>query len=155
MNCLMLSFYHRFNVRTSLHVISSFLLVPSRGAGARYAQGGELFALLKLNNELSSDTMGGRLILNNCNSALLAKVNGDKADLTVYEALIEEKSKDAIYFRFSKKCVEELNVKADDMVEVELQFQLNRYGCYSNRKVLQCDSCLHWCLGKVDKGGGS
>lgn len=116
----------KFNVRTSLHVISSFLLVPSRGAGARYAQGGELFALLKLNNELSSDTMGGRLILNNCNSALLAKVNGDKADLTVYEALIEEKSKDAIYFRFSKKCVEELNVKADDMVEVELQFQLNR-----------------------------
>lgn len=102
------------------------MLVPSRGAGARYAQGGELFALLKLNNQLSSDTMGGRLILNNCNSALLATVKDDRLDSIVYEALIEEKSKDAIYFRFSKLCVEELGLKADDMVEVELQFQLNR-----------------------------
>ncbi|PIK44601.1 hypothetical protein BSL78_18522 [Apostichopus japonicus] len=116
----------KYNVRTSLHIISSFLLVPSRGAGARYAQGGELFALLKLNNQLSSDTMGGRLILNNCNSALLATVKDDRLDSIVYEALIEEKSKDAIYFRFSKLCVEELGLKADDMVEVELQFQLNR-----------------------------
>ncbi|XP_071964791.1 probable helicase with zinc finger domain [Antedon mediterranea] len=116
----------RFNVKTRIQLITSFLLVPHRNVGARYAQGGELFALLKLNNELSEDKSAGRLILSSCNLILLgASVNGKEPE-KVYTSVIEEKGKGFVYLKLSKRCVNELELKADTELEVYVQFQLNR-----------------------------
>ncbi|XP_033117671.1 probable helicase with zinc finger domain [Anneissia japonica] len=116
----------RFNIKTRIQLITSFLLVPHRNIGARYAQNGELFALLKLNNELSEDQSAGRLILTSCNLVLFGTSNDDKEPETVYTAVIEEKGKGFVYLKLSKKCVDDLKLKADTDLECYVQFQLNR-----------------------------
>lgn len=117
----------RYNIRTTLQLTTSFLLVPSRNVGARYANDGQLFGLMRLSDELSEDTRGGRLILNSCSTVLLAPVKDDnKATNVVYECLIAEKGRGAIYLTIPKRCVDELKLEADKEVKVEIQFQLNR-----------------------------
>ncbi|XP_030840583.1 probable helicase with zinc finger domain isoform X3 [Strongylocentrotus purpuratus] len=116
----------KFNIRTTLQMANTFMLVPSRNSGARYAQSGQLFALMRLNDDLSADTPGGRLILNSCNSVILAPVQEGRTSEKVYEAPITEKSKDSIYLTLSKQCVDDLRLKNNSQIKVELQFQLNR-----------------------------
>ncbi|XP_041473482.1 probable helicase with zinc finger domain isoform X3 [Lytechinus variegatus] len=116
----------KFNIRTTLQMATTFMLVPSRNSGARYAQDGQLFALMHLNDDLSDDTPGGRLILNSCSSVLLAPVQDGKTTEKVYEAPITEKSKDSIYMTLSKECVDDLKLKNNSQIRVELQFQLSR-----------------------------
>ncbi|XP_038069639.1 probable helicase with zinc finger domain [Patiria miniata] len=70
----------KFNIRTTLQLSSSFHLVPTRNVGARYSVDGQLFALLRLNDELSEDTKGGKLILNSCNTVLLAPQHSGSRD---------------------------------------------------------------------------
>lgn len=130
---------YRFNIRTALQLSSSFHLVPSRNVGARYSVDGQLFALLRLNDELSEDTRGGKLILNSCSSVLLAPQREGKVSKgsakgaekaspeVVYECAIAEKGKGEIYLTIPKRCVDELKLTADMELKVELQFQLNRY----------------------------
>ena len=106
---------------------TTFMLVPSRNSGARYAQDGQLFALMHLSDDLTQDTPGGRLVLNSCNEVILAPIQEDgKTPERVYEALIAEKSKDAIYMTLSRQCVEELKLRNHSQLKVEIQFQLNR-----------------------------
>lgn len=69
--------YFRYNIKTSLQLVNRFLLVPGALSGAKYAQGGELFARMKLDDELSEDSAGGRLILMSSNVAWLAPYNPD------------------------------------------------------------------------------
>lgn len=49
--------------------------MPSTVSTAKYAQGGELFARMKLIAEISEDTAAGRLLLNNVQMVLLAQYN--------------------------------------------------------------------------------
>ena len=58
-------------MKASLQLVSRFMLT-SAGATAKYAQGGELFARLTLNTDLSEDTADGRLILQNVNTVMIA-----------------------------------------------------------------------------------
>ncbi|XP_071507736.1 probable helicase with zinc finger domain [Diadema antillarum] len=116
----------KFNIRTVLQMASTFMLVPSRNSGVRYAQDGQLFALMRLTDDLTGDTPGGRLVLNSCNSVLLAPTKEGGMPAKVYEAPITEKSKDSIYLTLSKQCVEDLNLKDNSQIRVEIQFQLNR-----------------------------
>lgn len=67
------------------------------------------------------------MILNNCNSLFLSrtlKKAADKPD--VYEALIEDKSKNVIYLKLSADTVKSLALKHEDEVKVDIQFQPNR-----------------------------
>lgn len=71
------------------------------------------------------------MILNNCNSLFFTKnVNSlsTKTDLKpdVYEALIEDKSKNIIYLKLSAETVKTLGFKHEDTVKVDIQFQPNR-----------------------------
>lgn len=66
------------------------------------------------------------MILNNCNSLYLSK-NGKKNDKPeVYEALIEDKSKNIIYLKLSADTVKALGCKHEDEVKLDVQFQPNR-----------------------------
>lgn len=67
------------------------------------------------------------MILNNCNSLYLSKP-GQKAETKplVYEALIEDKSKNIIYLKLSADTVKDLSLKHEDEVQIDIQFQPNR-----------------------------
>ena len=62
----------RYNVKASLQVVNRFLLMPSSISTAKFAQGGQLFARMKLNADISEDTSHGRLILQNVSTVYLA-----------------------------------------------------------------------------------
>ncbi|XP_067314224.1 probable helicase with zinc finger domain isoform X5 [Pseudorasbora parva] len=123
----------KFNIKVNLQLVTSFMLTGISG-GAKYAQNGQLFARFKLTETLSEDTLAGRLVMTKVNSVLLLPVFKERmgqnqtagAKERVYEALIEEKTKDYIFLRICKECCDELGLVADQELQVELQFQLNR-----------------------------
>ncbi|XP_029424236.1 probable helicase with zinc finger domain isoform X2 [Nannospalax galili] len=121
----------KFNLKVQLQILASFMLTGVSG-GAKYAQDGQLFGRFKLTETLSEDTLAGRLVMTKVNAVYLLPVLKEKLVLTqgtkekVYEATIEEKTKDYIFLRISRECCEELNLRPDCDTQVELQFQLNR-----------------------------
>lgn len=115
----------RFNVTTSLQLVNRFLLMPSTLSTAKYAHGGELFARMKLEDDLSEDSMGGRLVLQSSHVAWVAEAKKERPE-KVYEAVIEDKGKNFIFMRLSKACVEELGLSCDQDFNAQIQFQLNR-----------------------------
>ena len=129
----------RFNIKTTLQITNSYLLLPSTAATAKYSRPGELFGKLELSSEISEDSLHGRLVLSNCNTILVSPVlespeNGSaeggkdvsKPVRQVYEVLIEDKTKKEIYLRFSERAVTDLRLDDDEEVTLEVQFQLNR-----------------------------
>ncbi|XP_052069643.1 probable helicase with zinc finger domain [Mytilus californianus] len=120
----------RYNVQTELQVVDKFMLVPgSLIGGAKYAHEGQMFARVQLKENLSEDSVGGRLIMNS-QVAWLSEVTKTPVPTgelrKVYEVIVEDKGKDFIFLRLSKKCVSDLGLSNDDNIEVEIQFQLNR-----------------------------
>lgn len=76
---------------------------------------------------ISEETPPGYLILNNCNSLYFTKQEKkSESKPDVYEALIEDKSKNVIYLKLSADTVKSLSLKHDDQVKVDIQFQPNR-----------------------------
>ncbi|OWF45624.1 helicase with zinc finger domain [Mizuhopecten yessoensis] len=120
----------RYSLNTSLQLVNRFLLVPGMISGAKYAQDGELFARMALEDRLSEDYAGGRLILNSTLAWLAPQDQKKKEASTnlpkVYEAVIEDKGKNFIFLRLSKECVDELHLSCDQEFSVQIQFQLNR-----------------------------
>uniref|UniRef100_G3UIX4 Probable helicase with zinc finger domain n=1 Tax=Loxodonta africana TaxID=9785 RepID=G3UIX4_LOXAF len=121
----------KFNLKVQLQILASFMLTGVSG-GAKYAQNGQLFGRFKLTKTLSEDTLAGRLVMTKVNAVYLLPVPKEKLVQTqgtkekVYEATIEEKTKEYIFLRLSRECCEELNLRPDCDTQVELQFQLNR-----------------------------
>ncbi|XP_012893338.1 PREDICTED: probable helicase with zinc finger domain isoform X1 [Dipodomys ordii] len=121
----------KFNLKVHLQILASFMLTGVSG-GAKYAQNGQLFGRFKLTETLSEDTLAGRLVMTKVNAVYLLPVPKEKLIQTqgtkekVYEATIEEKTKEYIFLRISRECCEELNLRPDCDIQVELQFQLNR-----------------------------
>lgn len=66
------------------------------------------------------------MILNNCNSLYLTKTVKGETKPEVYEALIEDKSKNIIYLKLSADTVKSLALKHEDGIQVDIQFQPNR-----------------------------
>ncbi|KAK3594867.1 hypothetical protein CHS0354_005940 [Potamilus streckersoni] len=97
-----------------------------------FAHPGELFARVPLQENLTEDTDAGKLILTSVQKVLLAPQN--KSDKVVFEACIVHKDnfdydgrgRDYIYLCLSPSCVSRLNLKANDVLTMELQFQMNR-----------------------------
>lgn len=106
-----------------LQIVASFMLTGVSG-GAKYAQNGQLFGRFKLTETLSEDTLAGRLVMTKVNAVYLLPVTKEKSAQTqgtkekVYEAAIEEKTKDYIFLRVSRECCEELNLRADCEMQV-------------------------------------
>lgn len=124
------AFSLRFNIKVQLQIVASFMLTGVSG-GAKYAQNGQLFGRFKLTETLSEDTLAGRLVMTKVNAVYLLPVTKEKSAQTqgtkekVYEAAIEEKTKDYIFLRVSRECCEELNLRAD----CEMQVGLGGGGC--------------------------
>ncbi|ESO87147.1 hypothetical protein LOTGIDRAFT_106967, partial [Lottia gigantea] len=118
-----------FNIKTALQLVNRFLLMPGALSIAKYANNGELFAKMKLEDDLCEDSISGRLILQNAQFAYIAlcKSNKEKSlPKKAYEVYIEDKGKNFIFLRLPKVCVEELKLSCDEEVTVLVQFQLNR-----------------------------
>ncbi|XP_078736783.1 putative helicase with zinc finger domain [Lampetra fluviatilis] len=209
----------RFNIRADLQLVRSYMLTGTSG-GAKFAQGGELFARFRLGRSLSEDTAHGRLLTTSVGTVLLRPVSvarpgaagataaiatdttedhdaaarrlsedgsleieevvrhhhhlqqqqhllqlqqqqqqqqrqqmndrgwlekaaavpamvpamvedeesrrARRLGLKVYQAMIEEKTKEYVFLRISRQCCQELGLRADQQIKVELQFQLNR-----------------------------
>ncbi|XP_077380130.1 putative helicase with zinc finger domain isoform X2 [Festucalex cinctus] len=123
----------KFNIKVNLQLVSSFMLTGI-SVGAKYAQNGQLFARFKLTKTLSEDTLAGRLVMTKVNSVLFLPLGLEGvscqpppgAKERVYEAVIEEKTKEYIFLRICKDCCDELGLLSDRKIQVELQFQLNR-----------------------------
>ncbi|XP_036395751.1 probable helicase with zinc finger domain [Megalops cyprinoides] len=121
----------KFNIKVNLQLVTSFMLTGISG-GAKYAQNGQLFGRFKLTETLSEDTLAGRLVMTKVNSVLLLPLSRESSSQPpgvkerVYEAVIEEKTKEYIFLRICKDCCEELGLQPDRELQVELQFQLNR-----------------------------
>uniref|UniRef100_A0A674MH22 Helicase with zinc finger n=1 Tax=Takifugu rubripes TaxID=31033 RepID=A0A674MH22_TAKRU len=121
----------KFNIKVNLQLVTSFMLT-GHSVGAKYAQNGQLFARFKLSETLSEDTLAGRLVMTKVNSVLVLPLGregtGGQPGVKerVYEAVIEEKTKDYIFLRICKDCCIELGLQPDGELQVELQFQLNR-----------------------------
>ncbi|XP_023569631.1 probable helicase with zinc finger domain isoform X1 [Octodon degus] len=121
----------KFNLKVQLQILASFMLTGVSG-GAKYAQNGQLFGRFKLTETLSEDTLAGRLVMTKVNAVYLLPVPKEKVVQSqgtkekVYEATIEEKTKEYIFLRLSRECCEELSLRPDCDTQVELQFQLNR-----------------------------
>ncbi|XP_033839572.1 probable helicase with zinc finger domain [Periophthalmus magnuspinnatus] len=123
----------KFNIKVNLQLVTSFMLTGI-SVGAKYAQNGQLFARFKLTETLSEDTLAGRLVMTKVNSVLVLPLGREGASCQpppgvkerVYEAVIEEKTKDYIFLRICKDCCDELGLQPDREIQVELQFQLNR-----------------------------
>ncbi|KAB0367437.1 hypothetical protein FD755_020761 [Muntiacus reevesi] len=138
----------KFNLKVQLQILASFMLTGVSG-GAKYAQNGQLFGRFKLTETLSEDTLAGRLVMTKVNAVYLLPVPKEKLVQTqgtkekVYEATIEEKTKEYIFLRISRECCEELNLRPDYDTQVELQFQLNRLPL--------CE--MHYALDRVKENG--
>ncbi|XP_075704043.1 putative helicase with zinc finger domain, partial [Rhinoderma darwinii] len=121
----------KFNIKVVLQLVASFMLTGVSG-GAKYAQNGQLFGRFKLTETLSEDTLAGRLVMTKVNAVYLLPLSKEKSAQSqgskekVYEAVIEEKTKDYIFLRICKDCCDELRLRPDREMQVELQFQLNR-----------------------------
>lgn len=137
----------KYSVRASVQIVSSYILSPSvfGASTAKFSTSGELFAMIFLNEDVSEDSPGGRLVLNNCCTVLLAderKVRRSKQmkKPKVYEALIEDKGKNTVYLRLSAQMVTELKLKADTSKTLEMQFQLNRIPFCEWHQAVDCIS---------------
>ncbi|KAF5278870.1 hypothetical protein FQR65_LT03559 [Abscondita terminalis] len=119
---------NKYNLTAKLHVVKSYLLSSSLASStAKYSNFGELYAFMNLSQDLSEDTLCGRLILSNCASVLIGlNRKASKERAKVYEALIEDKGKNVIYLRLSAETVTELNLSPDITFKAQVQFQLNR-----------------------------
>uniref|UniRef100_A0A8D8U4A8 Probable helicase with zinc finger domain n=1 Tax=Cacopsylla melanoneura TaxID=428564 RepID=A0A8D8U4A8_9HEMI len=123
----------RYNLRAKLKLVDCYLLSPSGVAGstAKYAQSGELFAVMNLGKDISEDTSAGRLILNNCAYVFFSDVDesihlDSEGKRIVHEIYIEDKGKNVIYLRVSANTVSNLKLKKNTDVNMDVQFQLNR-----------------------------
>lgn len=103
--------------------------------GAKYAQNGQLFGRFKLTETLSEDTLAGRLVMTKVNAVYLLPVPKEKLVQTqgtkekVYEATIEEKTKEYIFLRISRECCEELNLRPDHDTQVSFEVRPLHCGC--------------------------
>ena len=63
----------KYSVRASMQVVERYVLSSSMFATstAKFSTAGELFALITLSEDVSEDSPGGRLVLNNCVAVLL------------------------------------------------------------------------------------
>ncbi|CAN8003158.1 unnamed protein product, partial [Ixodes hexagonus] len=123
------SFSRRYNIKVFLDIVDTITSSSANATDSYYAQGGELYAKLNLESELTDDTPAGRLVLQNCrllwlSSAGAPQLAGRKR--RVYEAPIELTKKKCVYLKLSKQCVDELQLKPRTEFEAEVQFLLDR-----------------------------
>lgn len=77
----------------------------------------------------TQDTLAGRLVMTKVNSVLLLPLGREGASShpppgvkeRVYEAVIEEKTKDYIFLRICKNCCDELGLQPDREIQVEYE----------------------------------
>ncbi|KAF0037602.1 hypothetical protein F2P81_010476, partial [Scophthalmus maximus] len=110
----------KFNIKVNLQLVNSFMLTGI-SVGAKYAQNGQLFARFKLTETLSEDTLAGRLVMTKVHSVLVLPLAREGFSShpppgvkeRVYEAVIEEKTKEYIFLRICKDCCVELGLLPD------------------------------------------
>ncbi|XP_052786871.1 probable helicase with zinc finger domain isoform X2 [Mya arenaria] len=120
----------KFNIKTSLVLEDRLEPIDNPTSETLFANDGELLARIGLNDELSVDSIAGKLILRQSHMIWIAPVTIKRIDamtkMSVYEARIEHRERDFIDVELSRQSVEELGLQCRQEFEVEIQFQLDR-----------------------------
>uniref|UniRef100_A0AAV2M6C6 C3H1-type domain-containing protein n=1 Tax=Knipowitschia caucasica TaxID=637954 RepID=A0AAV2M6C6_KNICA len=97
----------------------------------------ELFGEISLPFSLTAGTAEGLALRRSIHSALIAPASST-ANSKVYEAIIvqDKTSENVLYLKLSKRCCSELALKRNTSLEMEVQFQLNRYHFCSLHKAV-------------------
>ncbi|CAL8138318.1 unnamed protein product [Orchesella dallaii] len=132
----------KYNVTTNVHLSEKYMCSGGYNEGmTRYAIDGALFGRINLFRDISEDTAVGRLILRSCNAVLLAKSEDSRTTesdkkIKVYFCPISDKTKNCVYLDLGKTCVSHLDLKEDDVVQFDIQFQLDRTAFIEQKKVI-------------------
>ncbi|KAI4884904.1 hypothetical protein NFI96_031682, partial [Prochilodus magdalenae] len=96
--------------------------------GAKYAFEGRLFGCMPVSHSLTPDTPEGYMLKRCVQSVLVGLPNTEGGLRRVYEAefLKDTVGEAQVYVQLSSRCCTELNLKSDQTVEMEIQFQLDR-----------------------------
>ncbi|XP_077997754.1 3'-5' exoribonuclease HELZ2-like [Glandiceps talaboti] len=116
--------------KTTITVSKSITIESSKGDIQVFAPDKELYSKVGLQKELSDDHDAGRLVLRSVNTILI-KPCWSKSKV-VYEARVlsdedhSGREKQAICIHLSERCCRDLDLKADQQIDVEIQFRLDR-----------------------------
>ncbi|KAL1483428.1 hypothetical protein MTO96_050241, partial [Rhipicephalus appendiculatus] len=118
-----------YNIRVLLDVTDNLQTSSANATEAYYAQGGELFACLCLDSDITEDTAAGRLVLQNCQLVWLAPVRtadaeeGRPAKPRVYELPIQLAKKDPeVQFLLDRLPLCEMHYAVDKLPMASLVF---------------------------------
>lgn len=113
-----------------VQVAHSYILTPDNvvASTTKHSAVGELFGVVTILKTLSEDFLEGKLILMHCQSLYLMVLDDKNTsnEKTIYELPINDRTKNKIYFKFSTKAVNDLNLKSGGQIKAQIQFQLNR-----------------------------
>ncbi|XP_072308707.1 3'-5' exoribonuclease HELZ2-like [Eucyclogobius newberryi] len=102
----------------------------------RATDGRELLGEISLPFSLTADSPEGLAFRRSIQSALIVPVSSAESS-KVYEAIVLDKSTENImYLQLSKRCCLDLALKCNATLEIEIQFQLNRYHFCSMHKAV-------------------
>ncbi|KAK7915419.1 hypothetical protein WMY93_011180 [Mugilogobius chulae] len=99
--------------------------------------GRELYGVICLPFSLTDDSPEGVALRRNIQSALIAPASSG-TNSKIYEAtfLLDQKNENIMYLQLSKRCCFDLGLKRNTSLEIEVQFQLNRYHFCSMHKAV-------------------
>ncbi|KAI4884903.1 hypothetical protein NFI96_031681, partial [Prochilodus magdalenae] len=115
----------RLNLRGKMS-LKNYLFEP--WCGAKYAIAGKLFGSVSVSHSLTPDTPEGYMLKRGVKSVLVGLPNTEGGLRRIYEAEIlkDTVGETQVYVQLSSRCCTELNLKSDQTVEMEIQFQLDR-----------------------------
>ena len=98
----------------------------SERTGLAYAENGELFGILKFqeNETFQPDDAAGRLLIRNVKCAWL-KTAGSISQ-KVYEVLVQKVDNESVTLKLSSQMCLDLQLTESSQISVDVQFQLNR-----------------------------
>lgn len=100
----------------------------TKHGGTVFASKGELFCTVSAPFNLTPDTPEGCVLQRSIQSGLIAPLCPKDHDSKVYEVVVlkETSNKNKIHLKLSKRCCSDLQLKAGETHQMELQFQLDR-----------------------------
>ncbi|XP_035692652.1 uncharacterized protein LOC118427123 [Branchiostoma floridae] len=116
----------RLTLKTAGIVSSKLEKTLMDSTHSEFAQGGELFIRIDLNESLSEDTPQGYLLTRSLSPKAQVIIYTTCADQDVYEVWVEWKTKNSIWLRIPPSVCQRFSLEHDKEVNMKVQFKLDR-----------------------------
>lgn len=117
--------YVRLNVRGEVTTLDT---LNSSQFNMKIAPEGQMFCAVSIPCHLTPDTPEGQVLKRSIRSGLIAPLSSGGQNSKVYEAIIlqEETNETKLYLQLSKRCCSDLELRSNELYQMEVQFQLDR-----------------------------